>query len=414
MTTLLLAAFMLAGAASFICYRAFVPGRDVVESARGNTPTNIALYHEYAAELELLQASGAGNNNGDDDNKDDDDNDQRQALLIEAQRQLLIDQVDDGGAGDGGESVVEQKHGRALLVVAAGVLMVVAAALYWQFGAIQDMQIRSLLETPDQASGPTLRRALVNRLGQRDDNLYYWMLLARIEQEAGQGAAAVQAYRRALALAPDDAEVNAELAQAIFVDSDQHITEEATSLVSRALALDPDNGLALELAGVAAFSQADYSNAVTYWQRALSLLPPDSGNARALQAGVAKAVSLQGTNAEAALLTVQVNLAEALRDPSLSPTSLVYVYARQWQGPPMPLVAQRYTVADLPVEVNFTDAMSLAASRKLSAVDQIEVIVRVALSGSLQAVSGDLEGRIGPLSISEQRHYKVTIDRRVP
>ncbi len=414
MTTLFLAAFMLAGAASFICYRVFVPGRNVVESARDNTPTNIALYHEYAAELELLQASSAGNSDGDVDDRDDGDNDQRQALLIEAQRQLLIDQIDDGGAGDSGESVVARRDGRALLVVTAGVLMVVAAALYWQLGAIQDMQIRSLLAAPDQASAPTLRRALVDRLEQRDDNLYYWMLLARIEQAAGQGTAAVQAYRRALALAPDDAEVNAELAQALFVDADQHITEEAISLVSRALALDPDNGLALELAGVAAFSQADYSNAVTYWQRALSLLPPDSGNARALQAGVAKAVSLQGSNADATLLTVQVNLAEALRNPSLSPTSLVYVYARQWQGPPMPLVAQRYTVADLPVEVNFTDAMSLAASRKLSTVDEIEVIVRVALGGSLQAVSGDLEGRIGPLSIGEQSHYKVTIDRLVP
>ena len=59
----------------------------------------------------------------------------------------------------------------------------------------------------------------------------------------------------------------------------------------RALEIDPQNLKALALAGTAAFERRDFARAARYWQRMLPLVPPDSEDARSIQASIAEAQS---------------------------------------------------------------------------------------------------------------------------
>lgn len=419
-------------AAGFISYRLWFPEKIDPTAEQSGELMNKTLYRQYLADLERQYPS---------------DNDAaKQALLIEAQRQLLADQLAVGETG--GREPGAEKRGGGLLLASSLAVMLLALVLYAQLGAMADVRIRTLLDHQDGSNADELRDALLSRLEQRTDNLYYWLLLARIEMGSGRTAQAVQAYQRARQLEPDNGAVAAELAQALFGQAGNRIDDQVESLIIEALDKEPDNIIALELAGIAAFSRQDYSSAVTFWQRGLRFSRADSGNAKALQAGIAKANSLLNDNAPVSdnatvtdsappsdqaeaqvaaevLLRLNVKLDKSLREAGpVNPDSSVYVYIRQWQGPPMPLVAQRFTVKDLPLSVDFSDAMSLSPARKLSSVEQLEIIVRVSLAGSLQASTGDLEGRLGPVSLDIQSrdaskgqaaiaHYALIIDQRL-
>ena len=444
---------MLLVSAGFVCYRLWMPekGRDTTE--KNSEQMNKALYQQYVADLERQYPSNDMTGEGAD--KEAGNENSRQALLVEAQRQLLTDQellINDRHQGRA--SVLMEKRGGAFLVVVALVLCVLATMLYARLGAMPDLQIRNLLKTSGLTNNVALRNALVNRLEQRQDNFYYWLMLARIELGDTKSEQAVHAYRQAHKLAPQDSMVASELAHALFMTSNHQINGEIEKLIADALASDPHNTMALELAGIAAFASRDYGSAVTYWKRALVFLQTgassiDSGREhvvsaqiKALRAGLMQAQSLLSDRLEGGLssgslsssggqingeeqsngdglvpLNFRVQLGKNFADQAdVNPTSTVYVYAREWQGMPMPLVAQRYTAAELPLDVHFTDAMSLSPARVLSSVKQIEIIARISTSGTLQASTGDLEGSLGPISLNlnKQASYSVTIDKRLP
>jgi cytochrome c-type biogenesis protein CcmH len=294
--------------------------------------------------------------------------------------------------------------------------------LYARLGAMPDLQISKLLAEPESANSAALVTALVNRLEQRQGNFYYWLILARMELSEGNAGKAVEYYRMARELLPQDSIVAAELAQALFVQFDNQTNEEIEKLVTEVLSNDPSNVMALELAGIIAFASHDYRNARTYWQHGLKFIEADSPQAQALQLGISRAAALakrelitdSGGLSVDVILSLQVKLGEKFEQIKINTSDTIYIYVREWQGVPMPLVAQRYTVADLPLEVQFTDAMSLSPARKLSETSKLEIIVRISSSGTRQATSGDFEGRIGPVSLAEKKRYTVTIDKRLP
>lgn len=429
----IIVAAMLLLASAFICFRLWFPEKNSEAAEQSGQQMNKMLYQEYIADLERQYSSTNTVTRAN----------EKQALIIEAQRQLLADEQASGR--DAEQGLALEKRGGAMLVTIALVLMFLALVLYARLGALPDVQILNLLENTDTATNTELREALTKRLEQRPDNFYYWLLLARVDLSEQRLTQAVQAYQRARLLAPENAAVAAELAQALFAAAGNRVDDGVEALVVEALKSDANNIIALELAGIVAFSRQDYASAITHWQRGLRFLHPDSPNAQALQSGIARAESLMNKEAsikgssntdagretenqasEAVVLRLHVRLAEELKESGqISPASTVYVYAREWQGPPMPLVAQRFTVRNLPIEVNFSDAMSLAPERQLSSVDQLEIIARVSLGGSLQASAGDLEGRLGPLSLgndpakpntlaSPGSSHTLIIDQRLP
>ncbi|MBL4782843.1 MAG: c-type cytochrome biogenesis protein CcmI [Porticoccaceae bacterium] len=341
-------------------------------------------------------------------------------LLADAQRRLLQDAKPKENHSPSAAQVSDAQGGNWLLIGAAFLLLSFSLVLYDQLGAASDLEIVELLQQSQQAAGQDVNSASAEQLHaalregthRSPDNLYYWVLLARMEQERKDFKAAATAYKGALVVAPDDGSLHAELAQALFSLADNTPTEEMQSHAHKALAAEPNNASALGLLGIAAFAQQDYLGASTYWQAALKNTAPMSGSAAALRSGISRAKALSGE----VLNTWSMRLNISLPAPLVAPAdATVFIYLREWQGRPMPLVAQRVRVADLPLSIQFDDSMALSPERLPSAIAQIEVVARIAMSGNRQSTSGDLEGRLGPLSGEQMAEtLGLEINRRLP
>ena len=80
-----------------------------------------------------------------------------------------------------------------------------------------------------------------------------------------------------------------------------------------------------------------------------------------------------------------------------APTDTLFVFAREANGPPMPVAIVRATRKDLPFTFRLDDSVSMMPSRKLSDVGSVVIVARLSKSGQAMAQSGDLEGISQPV-----------------
>ncbi len=363
--------------------------------------THVQLFHEHMQELQAALVEGRI------------DQAQFEQLKLEQERHLLEDESSREYL-----RFTRTAWGRWLLVGSALGVLLLAGFMYYQQGNRTDLAIQALLAAKQQEDqqafmqgrhadpqlARTLAEALEARLRARPDHSQYWFLLARTRMELGQIDAAVAAYQQVLTLDAQSSLVMGELAQALFLRDDNRITPPVVELAGRAVALDPQNTTALGLLGIDAFQRKDYAAAINHWQRALDLLGPGSAGGAALQAGLARARSeaasagqidvSQQAEPEGPVIRVRVSLAEPL---DLSPELPVFVYARAWQGPRMPLAIARLTLGDLPADVTLTQAMAMSEAASLAQATRVEVVARVAVNGSAIAQAGDWQGSLGPV-----------------
>jgi cytochrome c-type biogenesis protein CcmH len=251
---------------------------------------------------------------------------------------------------------------------------------------------------------------LAARLRESPDDVEGWKLLGRSYGALGRFPEAVDAYLKAAARAPRDAQVLADLADVLAMSRGQRLTGEPEKLVLRALELDPRNLKALALAGTAAFERKDFAGAVRYWERMLPLVAADSEDARSIQASIAEARSFMKPGAAAAASALQgtVRLAPDLK-AKVSPDDTVFIFARAAQGPPMPLAVRRAKVRELPLEFALDDSMAMAPGMQLSGFPRVIVGARVSKSGSATPQAGDLQGASAPVA-NDARGVSVVID----
>ena len=390
------------------------------EDTRGRS--NVELYRQHLDEWSQSLTRG------------DIDAEQFQQLKLEADRALLEDS--DGpsatAAGAGGRFSANT----ALLAVAAAV-PVVALVLYLQLGASEDWAIeqlaiehqrqtltaRSAGEGLDRERAQALATRLQRRLEARPDNLQNWFLLARTSLELQDYQGAINAYRAIVERDDSASRVLAELAQTLFLAAGNRVTPEVEEYVARTLTLDPGNDMALGLAGIAAFQKTDYRGAIDFWQRALASMAPEAPGAVALVSGIGRARQLMqeagdapaaAAGEEAGGLSVRLNVS---LDAQITPAAeqVVFVYARAWQGPKMPLAIARFPVADLPREVVLDESMAMAPGMTLASFPQLELVARLSQSGQPTPQPGDWEATRGPVSAVElSGAVELVINTRIP
>jgi len=273
--------------------------------------------------------------------------------------------------------------------------------LYLQFGTLEGLDV-----TPHAAGDVSsvtagqfqeMTEKLAARMRENPNDAEGWMMLGRAYRAMERFDEATDALRKAVALDPGNADLLADLAEALALTNGRTLAGEPTKLLERALKLDPDNDKILALSGSAAFERKDYKAAIRHWE-ALLKRPGVSGElARALSAGIAEARALStGTKSVAAQsapgrVSGTVTLDEALR-ARVAPEDTVFVYARAAQGPRMPLAIVKVQVKDLPYNFLLDDSMAMMAEMKLSAFNEVIVGARVSKSSSDKPAAGDLEG----------------------
>ena len=78
-------------------------------------------------------------------------------------------------------------------------------------------------------------------------------------------------------------------------------------------------------------------------------------------------------------------------------TDTLFVFAREMNGPPMPVSIVRATRKDLPFTFQLDDSTSPMPSRKLSSAGPVVIVARLSKSGQAMPQSGDLEGTSQPV-----------------
>lgn len=416
-------AILCAFAAGFI----FWPLIRYSKQARQNTNINInerlaenvRLFQEHIVELESQFAGGRI------------DQAQFAQLKVEQERALLDDEA----------SIRAAQQNRQLdagfKTLAAVAILAVAGAfvLYLQLGSSADVEIRLAQEqkqqldsldyqagrNPDPIRTREMIRLIEARLSDNPEQLQYWFFLARMHMDLSDFAQAVVAYQQVLERDQNAPMVMAELAQAMFLRDDSKISPAVSDLVSKVLSIEPDNTMALGLAGIDAFAKQDYLGAIKYWGRTVKLTGVDAPGSQALNAGIERAASLffanggtqEQLNAAQAgrQLSIYVTLAEKV---TASPDQMVFVYARVWQGAKMPLAIAKVRVSELPKRIVLTEAMAMTPAMSLGSVDLVEVVARISQDGTATAKAGDWQGSIGPVDIVKSTaDLSVVIDREL-
>ncbi len=237
-----------------------------------------------------------------------------------------------------------------------------------------------------------------------------WAMLAHSYDMLGKFAESAKAYEELVKLAPKDAQVLADYADALAVAHGRSLEGEPSKLVDKALTIDPKNLKALSLAGTAAFERQDYAQAIALWDRARAVstdpqftLQIESGinEARALAKG--ESVSATAASAVAAAPGVafvagRVSLADDLAKKA-PPDATVFVFARPAQGSRMPVALLRKQVRDLPLDFKLDDSMSMVPDVKLSQVPTVIIGARVSMRGDVMPQPGDMQGWSAPVNV---------------
>lgn len=264
-------------------------------------------------------------------------------------------------------------------------------------------------------------------------NVEGWALLANSYESMGRYDDALKAYQKANEIDPEDPEIQLELAEALlFASPDGRLPPKGAELLQNLLTKYPGSQKALWLAGVAAYQEQNFAQALSIWKqlRATVTNPAaqeslDEQIAKAehglaalsggegVSAGDAGEATMAATTTPAATdngrqIRVVVDMSAEMQ-AQRSDEGLLFVFARTPQGGP-PLASLRLQAAEFPIEVDLSDANAMLAGRNLSSTDTVIIGARWSKSGQALPQSGDLEGYSGLIQLPTSDTIAVTID----
>jgi len=364
------------------------------------TALNVALYEERISELDAQVAAGEMSA------------EQRDATLEEASRLLLSDT-------DLPERRLRRRGAPWVLIGAAGVLPAVVAALYLAWGNPDGLALSREIEQGGQPESVQEMIARMERITEvQPESGEAWYMLGRAYLSDQRPAEAAQAFGESLERLGERPEVLAQLAQARFFASGNQLDSAAVAALDKALELNPNEPTALGLLGIAAFESGDYSGAIGYWERLLAVTPPQSAGAEAIRGGIQRARERLGVDepqqaqevAGNAVIRVRLELAEGIAEQA-GPDAVVFIFARNAEGPPMPLVARRLPVADLPAELVLSSADAMLPDVRLAEGQTLQLNARLSPSGDV--MQGTHEGRVDQITVGDPDQVTLVIDQPV-
>ena len=288
---------------------------------------------------------------------------------------------------------------------------IVAAALYMLLGDPNSLDGYERQNRTASKEVEQMVSGLVEKLKQEPNNPKGWAMLARSYKVMGRPVDAEKAYEAAEAYIANDAQLLADYADVVASNANGSFVGKPEKLIRQALAVDPNNAMALWLSGTASFNVGRYSEAVKTWRYLLDLLDPSSEDARILQSSIDEAVSQGGLSAPepvkakphavaaptGATISGEVSLAADLKK-SFAANDVLMVIARK-PGEHMPIAVYRTQLSDLPAKFKLDDTMSMNQQVQLSQQKSIELEARLSKSGQAKPEAGDLFSDPVPVSL---------------
>ena len=371
---------------------------------------NIIIAKQQLAELEIERKEG------------NIEADAYESAKSELEQALYDDLEGSGQTVAKDTNATETRYG---LIFTALFVPLLAIGLYNLIGK-QEAIAQSSMKHPDNMTQDEKRTSisemlskLENKLKEEPNNIEGWLMLGRSYMVVGRNDDAMKAYTKAANLAPESTNALLQIADGIATVKEGDLTGKPETLVLKALQKEPDNIMALWLAGMAAKQRGVNAQALQHWKKLEPMLDPASEERRKVRALIAEVggsvaalpttnqvpvsqvpaavapttTTIQTSSSEQATsgkgIKVTISIADALK-AKVSPETTVFIYAKAMVGPPMPLAAMRKQVKDLPLEVMLDDSMAMMPQLKLSGFEAVKVGARISLSGTPKAQKGDL------------------------
>jgi len=302
---------------------------------------------------------------------------------------------------------------------AAAVLVIGSAALYvtwsnWPWHAAEPA------DTPQ-----SMVARLARRLEHEPNDLAGWLMLGRSYTVLQEYPLAVRAYERADRLSGGkSAEALTGEAEALAMGDESELDGRAGRLIEQALALEPDSGKALFYGAAIAERHGDLALARQRFARLLALNPPDSIRPvieqqisaidQKLSGKPASAAEPQAPAAQtpgaAAVVRVNVTLAPSLAGTAGGAPLFVFVRKPGEAGPPL---AVKRLDSHFPQDVALTPSDSMVPGRAFAAGQSVQVVARIARSGSPVGASGDPFGEVN-YQVGRDGLVSLVIDHLTP
>jgi len=258
-----------------------------------------------------------------------------------------------------------------------------------------------------------------------------WEALATANAMMARWPEALQAFQKTYELLPTKATVMSGYAEALAMTGNLVLAGRPIELVTSALKIDPNNKKGLELAGIHAYQNQDFAQAVQFLDRLQPLLSSETPYAQEIQAmrneaqrlaQLGGATQTAGTSSPSTLDTQavpgptaavagSVEVAAALQS-RVGNQDTIYLIARAGESGP-PLAAVRLAMGAFPMRFSLDDSMAMSPANTLSNHKEVVVLARISASGNPIAQPGDLEGRITGVAVGT-KSVKLVIDRVVP
>jgi cytochrome c-type biogenesis protein CcmH len=345
---------------------------------------NAAIYRDQFVELERDRAEGT---------LGEDDYAQARAEL---QRRVLEDGADEEVA-----ATPDTPKKTVIAIVLA--IPLAAVGLYLLLGNPGGVVGQAPQQRVSQQDIDKMVAGLAEKLEKEPGNLKGWAMLARSYKALGRPIEAEKAYERAGAFVEGDAQLLADYADVVASNANGNFAGKPAQLIEKALKLDPDNSMALWLAGTAAFRGGDYDDAIRVWEKLTKQLPPESDDAHMLQGAIDEARAKGGKSAPAgktrsspaaavpaggASVSGSIELVPALKGKA-APDDTVMIIARR-PGERMPLAVLKARAAELPMKFKLDDSLSMSPQARISTASEVNVEARISKSGMAMPEPGDL------------------------
>ena len=318
------------------------------------------------------------------------------SLQEEAALRLIDDGADETGA------MASEGLAYNLKVQILGGLLVVAsvAGLYQQLGGWEDVEIADALANLETAQPEDLMALIVrieSRSEARPDNADYSLLLAEYFLSGNQPDQAARYFDRLIEAGASSPEILGKAAQAEFLSSGRILSEQARARAEQALALDPMQSTALATLGMAAFEEADYAQAIEYWQRLRALEAPGSPGYEMLGQVIERARQELANSGQAPPVGAAASrddvakasdpgpgVAVEIQQPEgedIPEGAVIFVLARpEGAESGMPIAVVRKQVSKWPLSVRLDDSTSMAG-QLLSGFSTVSIEVQISVNG---------------------------------
>lgn len=166
------------------------------------------------------------------------------------------------------------------LALAALLMVIVCLCGYllspkWQAVRNEQQRLADPLHAFAETSTPEAQLlALQKQIRANPQDSEKWALLGEYYLWRNDYDNALLAYRQALRIRGENAEIYSALATVLYYQAGQHMTPPTREMIDKALALDANEVTAMMLLASVAFMQADYKQAIVQWQKVLDLNSP--------------------------------------------------------------------------------------------------------------------------------------------